>query len=240
MEIKVIGSGEMWTKYYSACYLIDDEILIDIPNGTCKALLGFDVSLAKIKHVLITHFHGDHFFDIPFYLLSRFKYNNEDKNVYIYADKKGIKKIKKILKLAFPNSLAKINNNAKINYIYQKLFNINDYIVEKVVVDHGNLKPAFGYILKKDNVKIGFTGDTCYCKNVEYMASICDYLFCDCTFITGNSKHMGINDIKVLSDKYKNCKFVVSHLNDDTRIEIIKNKINNVIVPEDNQTIKIK
>ena len=30
MKIQVIGSGSMWTKYNSACYLIDDKIIFAI------------------------------------------------------------------------------------------------------------------------------------------------------------------------------------------------------------------
>ena len=29
MKIQIIGSGSMWTKFNSACYLINDEIMID-------------------------------------------------------------------------------------------------------------------------------------------------------------------------------------------------------------------
>ena len=36
MKIDVIGSGAIFTKYNSASYLIDDKILLDVPNGTCK------------------------------------------------------------------------------------------------------------------------------------------------------------------------------------------------------------
>lgn len=30
MKIKVIGSGSIWSKSSSACYIVDDRILIDI------------------------------------------------------------------------------------------------------------------------------------------------------------------------------------------------------------------
>ena len=36
MKVKVIGSGSMWNAYNSACFLIDDDIMIDMPNGACK------------------------------------------------------------------------------------------------------------------------------------------------------------------------------------------------------------
>ena len=38
MKLKIIGSGNIFSKYNSASYLIDDKILIDVPNGTCKIL----------------------------------------------------------------------------------------------------------------------------------------------------------------------------------------------------------
>ena len=71
------------------------------------------------------------------------------------------------------------------------------------------------------------------------MASVCEYLFCDCMFIKSTSKHMGIDNIKYLSEKYPNCKFVVSHLEDETRQELNKLKIENVIIPEDSLEITI-
>ena len=95
------------------------------------------------------------------------------------------------------------------------------------------MKPAYGYIFATESIKVGFTGDTTICKNVEYMASICDYLFCDCTLIKGNKKHMGIDMIASLNEKYSNCKLVVSHLDDSTREELLKIKNDNIIIPND-------
>lgn len=66
MKIQVIGSGSMWTKYNSACYLIDDKIMVDFPNGTCKYLYRLDIIPNTIDNIVLTHFHGDHYFDIPF------------------------------------------------------------------------------------------------------------------------------------------------------------------------------
>ena len=75
MKIKIIGSGSMWTAYNSASYLIDDEILVDMPNGTCKNLFKIGVDPREVNYVLLTHFHGDHYFDIPFYFLLKSKAN---------------------------------------------------------------------------------------------------------------------------------------------------------------------
>ena len=38
MKIYTIGSGDMYSINNSASYLINDSILLDIPNGTCREL----------------------------------------------------------------------------------------------------------------------------------------------------------------------------------------------------------
>ena len=238
MRVKVIGSGCMWTKYNSACYLVDDDTLIDLPNGAGKYLYALGIDLGSIKNILITHFHGDHYFDIPVYLL--YKLKNRLINTNIYCSREGKRKIKKLYKLAFPHTSKVVFKNTECKFIFDNNFKVNDYKVTRILVSHGNLKPAHGYIFEKDNVKFGFTGDTVICDNVRYMASICKYLFCDCSCIEGNSSHMGIDNLKELCDEYKDCKFIVSHMADETRKELKKLKIKNIILPEDGMDIKIK
>lgn len=238
MKIQVIGSGSMWTKHNSACYLIDDKIMIDFPNGACKYLYRLDIIPNTIDNIILTHFHGDHYFDIPFYLLNKSKSKN--KNVNIFCSKEGKKKINKIGVLAFPNSFKNACDLLNLKYCFNDNFIIEDYKVEKMLVNHGRMKPAFGYIFSKDDICVGFTGDTSLCESVEFLSSKCRYLFCDCMFIKGNNKHQGIDNLEYLSKKYPNCIFVVSHLEDDTRNKLEKMKIENIIVPKDSQIINVK
>ena len=238
MKIQVIGSGSMWTKYNSACYLIDDKIMIDFPNGACKYLYRLDIIPNTINNIVLTHLHGDHYFDMPFYLLNKSK--SENKDVNIFCSKEGKKKINKIGILAFPNSFKEACNSLNLKYCFNDDFIIEDYKVEKMLVDHGRMKPAFGYIFSKDDICVGFTGDTSLCESVEILSSKCRYLFCDCMFIKDNGKHQGIDNLEYLSKKYPNCTFVVSHLEDDTRKKLEKMKIKNIIVPDDAQIIRVK
>ena len=222
MKITVVGSGDIWSKSNSACYLIDEDIIIDMPNGTYKALSNLKLKHKKINYVLFTHFHGDHYFDIPFHFLNMCKSKNCFVN--IYAFKEGFKKIKKLLKLAFPNSVMKINKNVEIKYIDKDSFYINDYFVSRVYVKHSFMN-ACGYIIDNGKVKVGFTGDARYSKGVIKLAKSCDYLICDCTYLKGNMKHMGIDDIIKLSTKYSNCKYICSHMADKTKLKLEKLKL---------------
>ena len=144
MKLQIIGSGGMWHKENSASYLIDNHILIDMPNGSCKNLYTLGINVEKIDNVLITHFHGDHFFDIPFYLLKKSKEDELDVN--IYCTKSGKKKIETLFKLGFPSASKKVLKRLNLTYNFSSNFVINDYEVSRVKVSHGDFTPTYGCI----------------------------------------------------------------------------------------------
>lgn len=225
MKLKILGSGSIFSEDNSASYLIDDKILVDIPNGTCKTLKKIGIEPATISDVLITHFHADHYFDIPFLLLNKILANNGITN--IYCDDSGESKIYELTKLAFPNKLDKVNNFFKYNII--KKFNIGKYIIEKVKLEHEEGIESNGYIFSKENIKIGFTGDTRLCTNLKIMAQNCNYLICDCTALKGKTSHLGVDNIIELAKEYENCTFYTTHMGIGVREEIKSLKIKNLI-----------
>ena len=73
MNITLIGTGAIYSQYNNACTLINDDMLIDVPNGILKTLLRNNHIPEKIDKILITHLHGDHTADIPFLLMYLYK-----------------------------------------------------------------------------------------------------------------------------------------------------------------------
>lgn len=55
MKVEMIGTGAIYTKYNSASTLIDDTLLVDIPNGVHKQLFKKGYAIHNINHILITH-----------------------------------------------------------------------------------------------------------------------------------------------------------------------------------------
>ncbi len=225
MKLKILGSGSIYSKDNSASYLIDNKILVDVPNGTCKILKRIEVEPNDISDVVITHFHGDHYFDMPFMLLSKITANNGICNVY--CDESGENKIYNLTKLAFPNKVDKINQIFKYNTSIN--FSIGNYIVEKVKLEHEEGIEANGYIFKERDIKIGFTGDTGICQGIKLMAKECNYLICDCTALKGKKSHIGVDEIIDLAKKYKNCTFYTTHMGNGVREAIISLNIKNLI-----------
>lgn len=237
MKIKLVGTGAMYTAYNSACTLIDNKIIVDMPNGTIKQLLKENINVGLIDIILITHMHGDHTADIPFFLKYIFNYLKTKKNIKIVGPL-GIKnKIIKLFNAYNFEDEKEIEQFFNIEFIeiLENEIEINNYFIKSYLVLHGEEKPALGYVI--DN-KLGLTGDSGLCNNIEEIFKKSQMIISDSSLDIGDSCHLGINDLDYLTKKY-NKKVLCTHLRDETRNIITKGNFENIIVKEDFYEIEI-
>ena len=237
MKIKLIGTGAMYTAYNSACTLIDNKIIVDMPNGTIKQLLKENINVGLIDIILITHMHGDHTADIPFFLKYIFNYLKSKKNIKIVGPL-GIKnKIIKLFNAYNFEDEKEIEQFFNIEFIeiLENEIEIDNYFIKSYLVLHGEKKPALGYVI--DN-KLGLTGDSGLCNNIEEIFKKSQMIISDSSLDIGDSCHLGINDLDYLTKKY-NKKVLCTHLRDETRNIITKGNFENIIVKEDFYEIEI-
>ena len=231
MKLTLIGTGAMYTAYNSACSLIDNKIIIDMPNGTVKQMLKLGIKLQDIDTILVTHMHGDHTADIPFFIKYIFNYLKSTKEIKIIGPV-GIKK--KIIQLFnaynFENE-EEFNRefNIEIIEVLKNKVSIDNYIIKSYEVVHGEEKPALGYVI---NDKIGFTGDSGLCEGIEKIFKNSKLVVSDSSLINGDDCHLGFDNLQYLVRKYKN-KIFCTHLRDKTREEIINSNIENIEVNND-------
>ena len=237
MKIKLVGTGAMYTAYNSACTLIDNKIIVDMPNGTIKQLLKENINVGLIDIILITHMHGDHTADIPFFLKYIFNYLKIKKNIKIVGPL-GIKN--KIIKLFNAYNFEDEKEieqffNTEFIEILENEIEIDNYFIKSYLVLHGEEKPALGYVI--DN-KLGLTGDSGLCNNIEEIFKKSQMIISDSSLDIGDSCHLGINDLDYLTKKY-NKKVLCTHLRDETRNIITRGNFENIIVKEDFYEIEI-
>lgn len=231
MKIKLIGTGAMYTAYNSACTLIDNKIIVDMPNGTTKQLLNKKVNLELIDVILVTHMHGDHTADIPFFLKYIFNYLKVNKKIKIIGPL-GIKnKIVQLFNAFNFENKEEINQFFNIEFIEisENEFEIDNYSIKSYLVLHGEEKPALGYVI---NHKLGLTGDSGLCDNIEKIFKNSEIIVSDSSLLIGDNCHLGINDLDYLTKKY-NKKVLCTHLRDETRDIITNDTFENIIVKED-------
>src|SRR5579859_2289401 len=74
MQLRFVGCGDALGSggRYNTCFHVTGEAvncLIDCGASSLPALKRFDIDREAIDLILITHFHGDHFAGLPFFLL---------------------------------------------------------------------------------------------------------------------------------------------------------------------------
>ena len=242
MKINIIGSGSIGSGVMSASYLIDDHILVDVPNGVIKYLKHLNYDILHIDTILITHLHGDHFFDLPFLMLG--KYFNHDKTLMKVICPYGtVRKLKYLFRLGFPYDFRKVMNSINIEFIEHKSRShtqLGEYLIESRNVKHGKIKPAFGYVVHKEGKKVGFSGDSKYCPSIDKIVEDSDVSILDMSLkAEGNNSHMGYLDIKDICNKYKEKTIIASHMHNSTREVALNNPISNLIIPSENYEINL-
>jgi len=143
IQFKIIASSSKGN-----CYLFEDFILLDV--GISFKALKEKVDISKIKYVLLTHIHSDHF--------------NKDTIRKLYVNNRSIKFVcgnhllNELLKIAIPKE-----NIAVIQI--GKRYKIKD--IEIVAIKSYHDVPNIGYRIFKDGYKHLHITDTAHLKGIS-------------------------------------------------------------------------
>lgn len=241
MNIKFIGTGTMGSTTRANTSILVDNILLDCGMGTVKQLERLGKQIKDLDYIAITHFHPDHFFDIPNALHGRKIRKENNKVLNIIVPVGGRNTIVKLMDLAFEDmgSNENIEENFNVKFIElsaNETYSFEDYKIATIELKHGNCNPVYGYLLTKGNATIGYTGDTYICDNFFRMCEQANCMFADATTLVSAKKevHISFEELKEFAEKYSNCKFYAVHRSDYEIQD--KGKVN---VPSDGEEIKL-
>lgn len=216
MKISFIGTGTMASTQRANTSILIDNFLFDCGMGTIKQLERLGFKIRDIKNLVISHFHADHFFDIPNFIMGK-KIRNETEIMTNIIGPVGIKqRTYDLMQLGF-DKYKDLEDYANLNFIELKnnqTIKLNNYKLTAVKLKHGDTSPNYGYLLEKQNIIIGLTGDTDDLENVHKMCEKSNYLLADATMPTAIKSHIGFNDLEKIANKYNHCKIYAIHRHD--------------------------
>ncbi len=220
MKLKFIGTGSILTSALSASVLIDDRIQIDMPNGYCKSARRLGVSITNVDLVLLTHFHGDHYFDFPFFFLEQGLRHERDKELVILGPPGLETRLKRLHDLAYGN-WDKVTRRSKVRFVEYcdgTKYQFEEYEIGVYEVDHAE-EEAYGFTITKNGKTIGYTGDSKLCDAVFQIAESADLVVTDASFVTARGGHMGLDSAEKIFERIKgrNKQLVGNHMTDDSR-----------------------
>lgn len=242
MKLTFIGTGTMGCTTRCNTSILIDDILFDIGMGTVKQIERLKIYTKNINYIVISHFHSDHFLDIPNFLIGRGIRKETDKLLTVIGPIGTKEKTIQLMKFTHSdgnkdkyNDIEEKYNIKFIELNNEEIYSNERFKITAYTLKHGGCIPINGYVLEKDKKIVSYACDTSFCDNFYKMCSISDYMFADVTKIQTNDVHIGLENYKELYKDYPKCKFYAIHRSDYNTTGITEIKF-----PNDGDTLEIK
>ena len=218
-QLRRRGQKEYHTR---AQFLIDDIVGIEFPPDAYYHALRFDVDLAKMQYLLVTHSHMDHFYAHDF-ILRGYKYTSEkDLHLTIYGNTEVIKVFQECTRREMKEEVGK--NYTLVEVTPFQPFAMGEYTVTPLLAQHSKEEQALVYLIEKENKGYLHLTDTGRLPKatLDYLERYCsekgkavDFVTFDCTFLRHTagevSRHMGLEDNKAMQTEFLRRKIANGH-----------------------------
>ncbi len=251
MQIHQIRNATIIVTYNDIRFLIDPWLMPKDYMAGFEAGLNSNIrqprvelpvsieEIVDVDAVILTHYHPDHF--------DEFAANAIDKNIPFFVQSQIDKKL--IEDFGFKDvRVIKETDFEGIKLYKTDCQHGKRETVKPLCEQVGMPYDAMGVVFKSQNEKtLYLAGDTIWCEEVkdaldEYNPEIIVTNACGATVINGERLIMNLDDMKEISSYCKNSKIIASHMDTVSHLTVtrddIKNlKLNNVLVPDDNETL---
>ncbi len=203
-----------------ACYLLDDDLLIDCGASSILRLHSLKVDLNSIRTVLFTHFHGDHFAGLPFLLLN-YQYITYRKSPLLILGPDGIEAMcGRMLDVTYPGMEFSFPIEYKVVQPGIPLVHDRREILGLPVTHR---EESLGYRITSDSRTFAFSGDSAYDERLFSVVEDADLAVVELSLPEndGSVAHLGLN--QVLAGGLRARRIVFSHVYNDLADQAARN-----------------
>lgn len=211
MKCRIIGMWGGFPKENGPCsgYLIeqgDFSVLVDCGSGVLMEVQKY-INLNDINHVVLSHYHYDHYSDLGAYLFSRLvntKIGRVNEHLQIYGpyDEDMKRRVEEVEYSKFSS----FDERSKLHigpFTFTFLRNIHPVETYSIKIESGN-------------TKIVYTSDTSYMKELIDFAEEADLLIVESSLYDSmdgsSSGHMNSKEAGLLASQSKAKKVILTHL----------------------------
>ena len=192
LKVTILGSGggsPVDLERYGPSILVQasngDKLLFDCGRGFAKRLTEYGISLGAVNKLFLTHLHSDHILSIPDLLLVG--WTSGRKTPLQVWGPTGTKSMMDYLGKAFEFDI-KVRSDFDDRLPLEAVRPVTKEIAEGVIyenagvkvtaflVDHGPIKPAFGYRVDFAGRSVAMSGDTRFSENLIHHSQGVDLL----------------------------------------------------------------
>ena len=237
LDLTFIGSGNAFAD--SRCwsgFVANGRVMFDAPPSAVYGLKRAGLAIDQIETVLISHFHGDHFFGLPFLLLefafpgaAGGRTPRRTRDLTIVGPPGIEEKVEQLAEMAFPSLL---NDRSPLGpQSYRRCYvemepgderQVGDLRVSAARMNHaeGILPVALGFRVAMDRRVLAYTGDSGWCGGLFDIGRGADVYVCDCNYASGRNlpEHLTLDEVRDLRAKLDpRTEMILTHLGHDER-----------------------
>jgi ribonuclease Z len=235
-ELTFLGTGNFLApgRYWNS-FVLDHSVLVEPSPTALPHLRRCEIPIEGIETVVISHFHPDHTFGWPFFLLAAaergggrplFVVGPPDTEKFL-ADMNELGGLYDMQEFAYANLNMQF---VEVDGTWQEAGGLLFRAVEVVHVPHLR---CFGYLFNREGRIIAYSGDTTPCPGLEELADQADVLVLECNGKHADpsheATHMDEDAVGSLRDRHPDLTIVLTHMGEG----VGKSGIEGVTIPED-------
>jgi len=223
MRVRFVGCGDAFGSggRQNTCFHVtgaSSNLLIDCGASSLPALKQRGIVRNDIELILITHFHGDHFAGLPFFLLDA-QFSRRTRPLVI-AGPEGIEtRLTQVMEALFEHS-SKTQQKFELSVLPLKpreARRLCGVTVTPYPVVHGNSGgPFLGYRIEAEGRVIAYTADTEWTDELVPLGREADLLIAEAyTFETNVRNHLSLASLKEHLAEIAPKRLILTHMSDD-------------------------
>jgi ribonuclease BN (tRNA processing enzyme) len=235
-DLTFLGTGnfEADGRYWNS-FVLDRSVLVEPSPTAMPHLRKCGFAAADIEVVVISHFHADHVFGWPFFLLEA-AFTGHGRPLHVvgppgvgrYLEDMttlgGIQVVQELAEAELDLRFVEVDGG------WQEAGPLRFRAIEVVHVPHLR---CFGYLFECGDLVVGYSGDTTPCPGLTELAQASDVLVLECNGSHPEgplpATHMDETSVRHLRAEHPDVQIVLTHMGADVNAS----EIDGVIVPDD-------
>ncbi|HET9902758.1 MAG TPA: MBL fold metallo-hydrolase [Xanthobacteraceae bacterium] len=224
MRLQFVGSGDAFGSggRFNTCFHVtgnETNFLIDCGASSAVALNRASIDVNAVDLILISHFHGDHFGGVPFFILNAQLVTKRTRPLVLAGPRGLAERHARALEVAFPSypplpkrfplTLVEIEPGTpqKIGALQVKAF---------PVVHSEAAGPCLGYRIETEGRVIAYSGDTEWTETLVEIGREADLFICECYVRDMAVKgHLSLTVLERNLDRIRPKRLVLTHMSGD-------------------------
>lgn len=220
MKLTVLGCGDAFASSgrFNTAFLLEQDghkVLLDCGASTLIRLKQLGLPVDEIHHIVITHFHGDHYGGLPFLVLSnRLEYQRQYP-LHIIGPEGIRERVYQLQEALYPGTTAMLDelDIRWRSYTDAHWLTLDTVEVYARPVTHAPPASPHGVKIKIGNKVIGFSGDTEWDDHLIDLSEGTDVFILECNFLEHRGPgHLSYREIEEKLPLLKSDRILLTHL----------------------------